>query len=49
MDMKKLLIGILIAMGAVIVTMRVNWLGEIRAAQQPASAEKSEGQEVAVE
>ncbi|MFC6034615.1 BCCT family transporter [Hyphococcus aureus] len=39
---------ILIAMGAVIVTMRVNWLREIRAAAQPASAEKPAGEEVAV-
>ena len=31
---------ILIAMGVVLITMRVNWLNEIRAAAQPVSAEK---------
>ncbi|WP_375205026.1 BCCT family transporter [Hyphococcus sp.] len=40
---------ILIAMGVVIVIIRINWLPEIRAAVQPASAEKPEGQKIAVE
>jgi glycine betaine transporter len=37
---------ILIAMGAVIVTLRVNWLNEVSAAAQPASAEKPAGEKV---
>ena len=40
---------ILIAMGAVIVSMRFNWLNEIRAASQPASAEKVERKDAAIE
>lgn len=39
---------ILLAMGAVIIAVRINWMAEIRAAQQPASAEKSAGEVVAV-
>ena len=37
---------ILIGMGAVIITMRVNWLAEVRAAAQPASAEKPVGEKI---
>lgn len=37
---------ILIAMGAVILALRVNWLAELRAARPPPSAEKSAGEKI---
>ncbi len=37
---------ILLGMGAVIITMRVNWLSEVRAASQPASAKETAGEEL---
>ena len=37
---------ILIAMGAVIISLRLSWLDEVRAAAQPASAEKALGEKI---
>lgn len=35
-------LAILIAMGAVIISMRINWMGEIRAGAQPAPSSEPE-------
>jgi hypothetical protein len=40
---------ILIAMGAVIISIRIAWLDEVRAAAHPASAEESAGEKAGEE